>query len=224
MDRKIERDAISETLQGIARQRDHLLGRVERIGDERAAALRKSLVRAFPLEAALKKMSIKRDRLLVPSRSKVPCAVAQSLRREISAAARSARTERRPWKFDWQSPARRWLLLQWPQRAAIFAVALVIVAAIAQLTNSESRTWLQVTTDDAQTSHSAYAYLQTEPQRAPLPRNQLNLRINAAELASLRASFFTLNRTDPSGEEISAVRLDLPLRSLLLSDALARTP
>lgn len=226
MANNIEQDPVRETLQGIARQRDDLLGDVEPIADERLAALRKTLVRAFPLEAAFEKMAEERDRSLVPYQSTIPSAVAQSLWRSISAAARSAREERRPWNFDWQSSARRWLLLHWPQRRTVCAVALMIAAAIVQLSNSKSREPVQVTADGVQSSRSAEPGLPTEAQRALLPRNQLNLRINAAELASLRASFLALNHTywaEPS-DEASAVRLDLPLRSLLLSDLAARTP
>lgn len=236
MDKRIQEADVSEALMRIAEERDSSLGESRSIPARRLQTLGNILADAFPIEPALKRTSEARDQLLAPSQLTIPERVRQSLRRSISTGTRGAE----PWSFDWRSYASRCVFLQWPKLAAVLAAGIMIAATIAEFTHPKSPFPIKSITDGRRHSSSplieesatqsdprfANAAVAAELQGSAVARNQLSLRVNEAELASLRAPFLALSRAYSAEtiDKASVVSLDLPLRSLLLSDAIARTP
>ena len=199
MDREKEREAWKGWLREIAAARDERLGSVAGISPVRRDALRASLAREFPVDAALREVGTQRDRRRRAVAPEIPLRVALALRRSL--------TSVRP------TGSRRFM------HSGLVAACLALglgVVFLAQLASPERRT------------PSARIRV-TSIQRIPLPlpsRHPFGLRISAAEIASLRSSFLAANQSSPNGraKASASLRLDLPVQALLGDNSIASIP
>lgn len=191
----------SRALRDLAEQRDRLLRGAPEIAPARRAILSAALLREFPVEPALRVVRARRDQLLPEPPPEIPRAVARELRRCLTNAQRT------------QGEA-------WPQlfaRAALLAACLVAGLGVIFLGKREPFSAAQ--------HHVPPPQSPTEL-RMGASGDQFSLRMSAAELASLRSTFFASNAgsfEDPA-EAPARLRLDLPVRAFLRDESIASTP
>lgn len=200
---KLKRDEEwSRALRDLAEQRDRLLRGAPEIPPARRAILGAALLREFPVEAALRVVRVRRDRLFSEPPPEIPRAVARELRRGLTNAQRTQGET-------------------WPQlffaRAALLAACLLAALGVIFLGKREPFS--------AGQHHVPPPRIPTELRMA-VAGDQFSLRMNATELASLRSTFFASNAgsLEDSAEASARLRLDLPVRAFLRDESIASTP
>jgi hypothetical protein len=222
MDEMKQSSQIEDTLREIARQRDKLLSKVPTLSPARRAALTDFLVGEFPVEAALREAATKRDQLLNLRPPEIPASVESRLHRQLGPVAPPRDGVLGP---VWLRPSRSPL-------GAVLTVCVMIAAAILCFGR-----WGTPTRRSAQNfPHSPRPDgVNAEIlDRSPIGRAELftpkasigPFNLNTNERASLQASFLgnsSLYLADGT-KAFLGLRLDLPVRAILIEDGLARTP
>jgi len=219
MDEARQRSEVDRLLREISRERDRLLGDVPAIPPFGRASLNGVLTREFPVEAASRKAAAERDRLLTGDQLKIPHTVERALQ-SVLADFEGQQASRGVWSSDWRTYFAGWLrLFQWPARAALVAACLMTAVGILFVGKREAPSHRAAGFENIVQSHPS----DSDSQSA---RAQFNLRVSTAELASLRASFLALDRSDfrDVAEEQIGMRLDLPVRPILIDGSIARMP
>lgn len=226
-----ENVAFRETLRRIAEQRDTLLSEMESIPPARLAILSHRLSAEFPVEAAMSEMSDRRDQLLTHHQLAIPHSVSEALRCHVLSARRTQEAGSASSSLSWKSYLPRWTdFLQSPAVALAVAASLIIAAAVMFFGIGEFP--FRVEAGGAVARGSSAKRLQSdfgpriESTSGEPHGSQLSLRMNAAELARFREAFLATNHPYLAevSEEPAGMRLDLPLRALLISDGVARIP
>lgn len=210
---------IDRALRALKEQRDGKLGPAPTLMPARQASLTEVLGQEFPLESALREGAMKRDRLLDLSAG-IPAPVELALRSRIAA----------------QSTARKYSgslfqqLIRSPFAAAL-AVCIMITAAVFFYRQGEipSRRVVRNLTPDGASIAFGLAKDRGFPGRVELFGRTVSIRpfdLNKTEPASLQASFFTNSGLyfDDENDGRLGLRLDLPLRAILVERDLARIP
>ena len=222
---------IDAALRELARQRDKRLGERPILSPECEAVLNNSLVRRFPVEAALRGATSKRDRLLhLPG--EIP-AFAESALHRCLAAAGPAPDGIHGRGIPAPAPGGLgWLrLFRWRRSAvlmacAIFAVAILCFGKWATPSGRKAENFPHAPRLDRVNGESAVTI-----DRFPFGRAELFTRtasillfdLNTNEPASLQASFLA-NTTVSFADGPLGLRLDLPVRTRFVEDSFAKTP
>jgi len=243
MDEMKQDNEIDAALRDVAQQRDKRLGKRPLLSAERQAVLTNSLVREFPVEAALRRVASKRDRLLNLA-GEIPASAESILCRQLDAIM-AGRLHRAPWKLDGLKPSSLsmqrlrgdgvrisdligrtpvWLaFFRSPLGIALTACAMMSAALLC------FGSW--------RTSSRCHAALPNTPRidevniesGTDLFTRRVSIgpfNLNTNEPASLQASFLA-NKSVRFADGIEVplgLRLDLPVRAILMEDGLARTP
>jgi hypothetical protein len=234
MDEMKQDNEIDSALRAVARQRDKRLGKRPILSPERQAVLTNSLVREFPVEAALRRAALKRDRLLnLPG--EIP-ASAESARLRCLAAAGPALDRIQGRRIP--APARggpEWLrFFRWPRNALLTTCVLVAVAIICfgkwgtpsgrnaeNFPHAPRRDTVNI---ESPVTLDRFLFGRAElfTRAASIPPFDLNTN----QPASLQASFFansTVSLVDRN-DGLLGLRLDLPVRASFVEDSFARIP
>lgn len=241
MDEMKQSAGIENVLRQVAKQRDRLLRKVPALSPAREAILTDCLAREFPLETALRGAATKRDQLLPLYRSGIPPSVESILHRQLDAlnAARFARASLG--LDDSSSPKHRfrrggilisdlvgrtsaWLtFFRSPPGISFTACALIIAALLcfgSWRTSSVHRAVLlnAPRLDEVNVDSGTDLF---PPRISIRPFN-----LNTNEPVSLQASIVATNAMhfDDGIKAALNLRLDLPVRAILMKDSLARTP
>jgi hypothetical protein len=223
MDEMKQNAGIENALRQVAKQRDKMLRKVPALSPARQAILADCLACEFPLETALRGAATKRDQLLPLYRSEIPTSVESILHRQLDAL-KAAGLARPPQKLDGLNRTSAWLtFFRSPPGISSTACAMIIAAVLCY---GSWRTW------------SLRHAVRPNPPRldevnvdsgTELFTRKISIRpfnLNTNEPASLEASFVANNGMHfADGIEASLdLRLDLPVRAILIEDSLARTP
>lgn len=180
----------------ISGRRDRRLGGMAPIESQRRALLVAELRREFPLETLLRETAQVRDRLLSNPRLQIPSRVVRTL-----AAVGSGKA------------------LSWVHRPAVaLLLAACLVAAFVSLGGWG---WIGAREEATASLPPARASVASSTSAPP---NRLRLRMSAPELAALRTSFLAVNRPAAGEEGPARLRLDLPVRTLLGGEEIAKLP
>jgi hypothetical protein len=244
MDEMRQSAEIENALRQVAKQRDKMLRKVPALSPARQAILTDCLAREFPLETALRGAATKRDQLLPLYRSGIPTSVESILHRRLDAL-QAAGLARGPRKLDGLKPSSLsmqllggdgvlisdlvnrsavWLtFFRSPPAISLMACAMIITAVLC------FGSW--------RTSSLRHAVRPSAPRLdevkidsgTELFTRKISIRpfnLNTNEPASLEASFVANNGMHfADGIEAPLdLRLDLPVRAILIEDSLARTP
>ncbi len=200
-----QNDEWSGALRSISEQRDRLLGGTPTISSARRATLDAVLAREFPIEAALREAGERRDLSLGNSSRRIPRFIATNLRNCLTNKGQSVRG-------GWSSGA------SLRTRPMLLAACLVVGLGILLFGNWESLS------NHPRDESLALQQIELGP-RSPASRDQLTLRMSAAEMASLRSAFLAVNPTSlDDAQAPTRLRLDLPVRVLFRDEAIASTP
>jgi hypothetical protein len=244
MDEMKQGSEIDDALCNVTKQRDRLLSKGLTLSRARQAALTGFLTRVFPLEAALREAVTKRDQLLHLHRSRIPASAESILYRRLNALLAGG-LHRAPRKLDGLKPSSLsmqllrgdgvrisdltggipvWLtFFRSPLGTALTACAMIIAAVLC------FGSW--------RTSSRRHAALPNTPRvdevniesGTDLFTRRVSIgpfNLNTNEPASLQASFLgnkSVRLADGIGGPLG-LRLDLPVRAILMEDGLARTP
>ncbi|MBA3833524.1 MAG: hypothetical protein H0X34_16860 [Chthoniobacterales bacterium] len=236
-----QNEELDAMLQRIAENRDKLLGAVESISPTRFATFRELLEKRLPLEAAVHVTSTKRDQLLDKHQVKISPRIMKALQHHLSAAGGSCAARGSAWFIGCRKYA-----IDCSRFFRISAHAVVVMSCIIATTAVICFGYREfpkghathiivegtLTGSGLQKAPSAegVTYRNTarsgEPSKPQIGRARLNLAVSASELATLRASFFATNRVsfDAEGNEHMRMRLDLPVRALLSTNKVAKSP
>lgn len=210
MKRALQLEAV---IRDVIRRRDSALGEGLALPPARRAILNGLLARRFPVETAIRELAQRRDNVLETNRAKIPARILSDLSRQLAAARPMPRAARAP---DWLSPVKSRL-------AAVLTACALITAALIGLARREAAP-IHVSKMAAPALASQVVDSGMEPfaQRAAI--GPFNLSTN--EPASLQASFLPDRRIRfADGNDSSlALRLELPVRAMLVEDSLWRTP
>jgi hypothetical protein len=244
MDEMKQGSEIDDALRSITKQRDRLLCKALTLSRARQAALTGFLARVFPLEAALREAVTKRDQLLHRQRPRIPASAESILHRQLDALLAGGRP-RAPRKLDGLKPSslsmqrsrgdgvrifdlrgrtRVWLtFFRSPLGIALTACTMIVAAVLcfgSWRTSSRRQAALPNTPRLDEVSTESGTDLFTRG----VSIGSFNLNTN--EPASLQASFLgsTSMRLADGIEAPLGLRLDLPVRTILVEDTLARTP
>jgi hypothetical protein len=243
MDEIKQSAGIENVLRQVAKHRDKLLRKVPALSPARQAILTGCLAREFPLETALRGAATKRDQLLPLNRSGIPPSVESILHRQLDALNASG-LARAPRRLDGLKPSssskqrlRRggilisdlvgrtsaWLTFFRSPGISFTACALIIAALLC------FGSW--------RTSPVHHAVLPNAPRLDEVnvdsgtelfpPRISIRpFNLNTNEPVSLQASIVAKNgmHFDDGIKAALDLRLDLPVRAILMEDSLARTP
>jgi hypothetical protein len=226
MDEMKQSAGIENALRQVAKQRDKMLRKAPTLSPARQAILVDCLAREFPLETALRGAATKRDQLLPLYRSGIPTSIESILHRQLDAL-KAARLAGAPQKLDGLKPSslsKQWLtFFRSPPGISLTASALIIAAVLC------FGSW--------RTSSLPHAVRPNTPRL-----NEVNIdsgtelftrtisirpfKLNTNEPASLQASFIANSAMHLAGgiETPLDLRLDLPVRAILMEDPLGRIP
>lgn len=217
-----QRAGIENALRQVANQRDKLLRKVPALSPARRAILTACLAREFPLETALRRAATKRDRLLPLDRSGIPTSVESILRGQLDAI-ETAGLARPAQKLDGLNRTSAWLtFFRSPPGISSTAFAMIIAAV---LCFGSWRTWSlrHAVRPNLPRLDEVNVESGTELFTRKISIRPFNLDTN--EPTSLQASFTNSGLHFPDGIEAPlGLRLDLPVRAILIEDNLARTP
>jgi hypothetical protein len=245
MDEMKRNSEIGDALREIAKQRDKGLDKSPVLSAVRQALLTDFLVREFPIEAALREAARKRDQLLHLPRSGVSASAESILHRQLSALQAAAGLDSAPRKLDGLKPSSlsmqqfredgvhipdladripAWLwFFRSPPGIALAACAVIMAGVLSVGTLRTSSRDHSVLPN---TAHVAEIKIEWETQLFTRKASIGPFNLNTNEPASLQA-WFLANRSVRLADGIEAplgLRLDLPVRAMLVEDALARTP
>lgn len=233
MDEIKQASEIACALRELAKQRDQLLIGMPTLSPARQAVMSDFLVQEFPVETALREAVTKRDELLNLHPPKIPASVESILQLVAGAPARDeALRSRAP---DWRVMAPVWLrLFRSPLGRLLTACAIITVAILSfGRWGTPSRHHTENLPRNPQTdrmnTESGVIWDQSPMGRAELFTRKVAIgpfNLSTSERASLQASFLA-NSGTYFADGIDApvtIRLDLPVRAILMEDALARTP
>lgn len=218
---------VDGVLRELTMERDRMLGDAPALTPARLAILHDLLARQFPIEAALSEAGLRRDELLHQHQLQLSSSVERALQ-ELLVSEPTEVMNRAIWIEEWRSRASGWLrLFRWPTAAAAAAVFLAIAAGIIHFGNwgflsgngPEERTQASIENRPKVYSGAIRERSSIEPEGA---REEFGLRISTAELASLQASFLATSRAYRG--DGADMRLDLPVRAILVEAGIARTP
>ena len=212
MDEMKQSDGIENALRQVAKHRDKLLRTAPTLSPAREAILTDCLARKFPLETALRGAATKRDQLLHLGRSKIPPSVEANLYRQLDAL-HKAPSARWAWLTFFQSPA-----------GISLAACALIIAAILSFGSGRTPSLRQATLPKTPRLDELSADSGTALFSRRIGIRPFNLNTN--EPASLQASLVANSGIDfTDGVEAPlGLRLDLPVRAILMDDSLARIP
>jgi hypothetical protein len=244
MDEMKQGGEIHDALRNVTKQRDRLLSNGLMLARARQAALTDFLARVFPLEEALREAVTKRDQLLHLHPSRIPASAESILDRQLDALLARG-LHRAPRKLDGLKPSslsmRRlrgdgvrisdliggipvWLtFFRSPLGISLTACAMVIAAVFCSgswRTSSRRQAALPDTPRVDEVNIESGTDLFTR--RVSIG----SFNLNTSEPASLQASFLANKnvRLADGIETPLGLRLDLPVRAILMEDGLARTP
>jgi hypothetical protein len=215
---------IDAAMREVAALRDKVLSKVPALSSARRATLAASLVRQFPIEAALIEVAAKRDGAIRPSSAKIPAAVASILNRQLADAEKTSAT----------GPVRFWLSrLRLPLAAVLMLCALLTAAlprfggwetaSLGNARNFDRVPPLDQIKSESRTAFDGFAGNWMAPFTRKLALSSFNLNTN--EPASLQLSFLANSiRFADRNDTPLGLRLDLPVRVALTEEGLARTP
>jgi hypothetical protein len=215
---------IDAAMRDVAALRDKALSKVPALSAARRAALAASLVRQFPVEAALLEVAADRDKAIHPSSAKIPNAVASILNRQLA---------------DAEKTSAAGLVTFWLSRLRLPLAAVIILVALLTAALPRFGGWEAASRRNASNSGplpprdqvrsesrialDGFAGSRLAPFTRKLVLSSFNLNTN--EPASLQLSFLAncIRFTD-GNDTLLGLRLDLPVSVALTEDGLARTP
>jgi hypothetical protein len=244
MDDMEQAGEIYEALRQVGEQRDKLLGKRPELSAQRRAILTGFLAREFPVEAQLYQATAKRDQLLKLGRPEIPASIESILYRRLDAL-QPAGIDRPPRKLDGLKPSSLpvqqlrgvgdrtadlgdrlslWLTFFRSRLGIVVTGSAVAVVVILSFGSRATPTRGIATVPDAPRVDAMNVATGTELFTGQVSIGPFNLNTN--QPASLQASLLT-NRDVHFGNGIDAtlgLRLDPPVRAILVEDSLARTP
>lgn len=235
MDNRI--DDLATALHELTAQRDDLLRDQGTISPDRLQRLHRVLASELLVETALSVAALKRDELRGLPKPGIPAPVEALLAAQLRFLRPTLHSRRESFRRSENYRGRLWALLQ-PEWIGV-ATALVVVSAgvlhfgswgkPARGVRTPEGTALQVSAEPPEGAVvSAHQELRTRPEDSffSTSGNHLNLRVSTIELASLRPSLLTINGDyfPDRSERDSGLRLDLPVRQILIDAESGRTP
>lgn len=248
MDEMKQEGEIGDALHEIAKRRDTLLGRAPALSPARRGALADFLTGEFAVEAILHEAAMERDRLLDQHCLEIPASVEAALHGQL-VGAEAATPSCLARKLDGLKPSsfsRHWLsgagshrsrVARWRGEASVWKRVLQSKSGIL-LTAGAVIVALVLGFSSWETASRRHAALRGIPARV----HEVNIEpgmglftrkilivpfdLNTNQPASLQASL--LNNKDvhfgDGSKELPGLRLELPVSSISLEDAFARTP
>jgi hypothetical protein len=221
MDKMNPSHELDAAMREVATLRDTALGKVPALSSARRAALAASLVRQFPIEAALLEVAANRDKAVHPSPARIPAAVESILNRQLAEAEKTSA----------DGPGPFWLNRLRVSLAAGLALCVLLTAALPRFdvwepSQRKARNFPPVPRMDQIRNESrialdGFASSWVEPFTRKLALGSFNLNTN--EPASIQLSFLA-NRIRFADDTPLGLRLDLPVRVALTEDGFARAP
>jgi hypothetical protein len=236
MDEIKQSAGIENVLRQVAKHRDKLLRKVPTLSPACQAILTARLAREFPLETALRGAATKRDQLLPLDRSGIPQSVESML---------AAGLARFPRKLDGLKPSSSSMQ---QLRGGVVPISDLVDRTSAWLKSFRSLPGILLTAcaviiavifcfGSWRTSSLRHAVLPNTPRLdevnidsgTELFTRRISIRpfnLNTSEPASLQASIVANSgmHFDDGIEAPLNLRLDLPVKAILMEDSLARTP
>ena len=244
MDEMKQSAGMENALRQVAKERDKLLRKVPVLSPAREAILTGCLAREFPLETALRGAATTRDQLLPLYRSGIPISVESILRRQLDALKAAGLTCARR-KLDGLKPSSssrqrlhgdgvpvsdlasrtsgRPAFLRSPPGISLAACALIIAAIFC------FGSWRTSSLRHAERPNTPRLDEANIDSGTELFTRKISIRpfnLNTNEPASLQASFVAnggLHLADGIETPLD-LRLDLPVRAILMEDTLGRIP
>lgn len=219
-------------LREVVEQRDKRLGKRPTLSPARETVLNGFLAREFPVETALAQAVTKRDGLL-DLHAAIPASAEEALDRQFATRGPAPRRiHRGPASAG---PNGRWLrLFRSPRSAAVTACILIAVVILCLVnwgnpSRHKAENFPRTPQVDAMNVESGMTFDRFSFGRAELFARTASIRafnLNTNEPASLQALFLansTMSLVDGNDGPLG-LRLDLPIRTSLTEDGLARTP
>jgi len=228
MDKTEQNGALDHVLRNVAQERDKLLGEAPVISATRRKELSEFLAREFQPEALLRKTAMNRDQLLKHP-PQIPISVEFALHRELRARRAGLRRARAFYRRfgvgAWQRVFRS------PVGLAV-TVCLLMTAAMLSfrqaggLSRRDAADLASVSRPEGSDVNSDENSLMRRGELLTRWASIRAFKLNTDEPASLQASFLANSAGYFADGNVSPfdLRLNLPVRTILTDDGLARTP
>lgn len=230
MDEVTQERELDRTLRALASARDQLLTNGLSLTPRREAALRNALRRTFPVEAALHEAAAERDSALDSPSPALPLIVESRLRRTLARTAAKVEATHESPASPWQIYAARWLQgFRKSSRIALTACAIVAAAIVCvnrwgapsqHIAEVSGGCALQATNTELALSLNRVALSRSQFISDEARIDRFDLSASLEDSAFLQTASYS-NSGVASGDAVG-IRLDLPVRALLMEDSTAR--